>query len=184
LTTRRPWRYRRYWDQLIDLYGRLCYYCREEIATTIDHVIPNSYDFDDTIENLVPACAFCNQLASDKHFEDIEQKTQFILTRRSYKSSRRAICVDCYLPFWYRVHSPSLFLCAECYDRQYDTAKARKPQWLQWLVELRAADIIPEAHAVLRMHAHKFRSTDRIGKTNYLADAYDRYYRNLPENNG
>src|SRR3989304_7276904 len=85
---RKPFAYRKRWDELIDLYGRLCFYCHEEIANTIDHVTPWSYDYDNSIENLVPACSLCNSIAADKHFDDVEQKRQYILNRRNNKRLR------------------------------------------------------------------------------------------------
>ena len=143
---RRNRHYRTFWRELVAMHGSLCYYCGEEVATTIDHVVPYSHDQDNSIENLVPACALCNVLAGDKIFEYVEEKRQYILTRRAGRIQRRAICTNCLLPFSYRVHSPSLFLCAECYDMEYETNYAERGQWAQWIRELHAADIYPEAH--------------------------------------
>ena len=174
---RRAWTYRKHWDQLIDLYGRLCFYCRDEVATTIDHVVPWSHDYDSSIENLVPACLLCNLVAGDKHFDDVDQKRQFILSRRRRRNLRRAICVDCFLPFSYRIHSPSLLLCAECYDEEYGTRRSTSREWDRWLQQLKDADIIPEAHRVLRANNHRFKASDRAGRTAFLVDAYDNYWR-------
>ena len=61
--------YKKWWNELTERYGDFCFYCRKEIATTIDHVVPYSWDEDNSIENLVPACGLCNSLASDKIFD-------------------------------------------------------------------------------------------------------------------
>src|SRR5688500_7331680 len=105
--------YKKRWKELIDYYGARCYYCRKEIATTIDHVVPYSWDAVNDIENLVPACALCNCLAGDKIFDSVEKKRQYILAQRSKRNNMRGICTECLLPFAYRRHSPSVFLCAE-----------------------------------------------------------------------
>jgi len=145
-TKRRSYHYRKHWDDLIEMHGRTCFYCRDQIATCIDHVVPLSWDNDNDFNNLVPVCMFCNALAGSKHFEDIDQKRQYILSRRKYKRTRRATCTDCMLPFAYRIHSPSLFLCAECYDEEYETEMAERTEWQRWLGELREAEIEPDAH--------------------------------------
>lgn len=138
--------YRKHWGRLVEMHGALCFYCREEIATTIDHITPWSWDFDDEITNLVPACPLCNMLASDKLFESVEHKRQYILNRRRNRKNRRCICTVCLLPYGYRTMSPSLFLCAECYDKEYETKYSHRPSWAQWLTELTDADIDPSAH--------------------------------------
>lgn len=142
--------YRKHWDQLIDAYGVLCFYCRSEMATSIDHVTPYAWDGDNSIENLVPACGLCNSLAGDKVFESVEHKRQYIMAHRKHKSNRRAICISCLLPYEYRVTSPSLFLCAECYDEEYSTAYSTKRVWCRWVKEPAAAGILAEAHRMAK----------------------------------
>ena len=51
---RRDNRYSKRFYELIDMYGRVCFYCREEVSTTIDHVVPVAWGQDDETENLVP----------------------------------------------------------------------------------------------------------------------------------
>lgn len=163
---------------LIDLYGRTCFYCHDEIAVVIDHVVPWSWDNDNDIENLVPTCMLCNLLASNKIFDDVESKRQYILGRRKNYKLQRAICTDCMLPFSYREHSPSLFLCAECYDIDRGTEKSKTKQWIDWLNTCEMAGIIPEAHRKLRENLRRFRSTDKKGKIQFLVDLYDEQIRN------
>ena len=143
---------RKYWDELIETHGKTCFYCRDQIATCIDHIIPYSWDMNNDISNLVPACMFCNGIAGNKHFEDVEHKTQYILSKRKFKRNRRVFCTECLLPFAYRRHSPSLFLCAECYDEEYGTKKSEGKEWAKWLTQLEEAEIIPDAHRYAKKH--------------------------------
>jgi hypothetical protein len=174
---RRKWKYRKYWDELVEIYGTTCFYCREEIAVVIDHVVPWSWDNDNNIENLVPSCVLCNHIACDKIFNDVEQKRQFILSRRKNKKLRRAICMDCMLPFSYREHSPSLLLCAECYDLEYNTARSKTKRWDDWIKIIELSGMIPEAHRKLRDNLWRFKPQDRKGKVQYLVDLYDEQIR-------
>ena len=142
----RSFAYKKFWPLLIQAYGDSCFYCHEEPATCIDHVIPVSWDQIDTPENLVPSCALCNCIAYNKIFEDVESKRQYILNRRKSRKLRRAICVDCRLPFAYREHSPSLFLCAKCYDEEYGTNLCSRLAWKAWLETLKETGIEPGAY--------------------------------------
>lgn len=165
--------YRKRWRELVSNHGARCFYCRKEMATCIDHVVPYSYDHDNQIENLVPACTLCNLLASDKCFDSVEQKRQYILGQRAKRGNRQAICTDCLLPFAYRVHSPSLFLCAECYDLEYGTEYAQHPEWKLWLRQLREAGIPAEAHESLRKMVIESPDTFRAReKLDALVDEY------------
>ena len=164
--------YKKRWRELIDYYGARCYYCRKEIATTIDHVVPYSWDMVNDIENLVPACALCNAIAGNKMFEDIEQKRQYILSQRAKRTNMRAICVECLLPFAYRAHSLSMFLCAECYDLEYKTDFSKSTEWAKWLYQLRRAGIPAEAHRVMRARMTKLNHKSRDEKLEVLIDEY------------
>lgn len=155
------------------MYGGKCYYCQREIATTIDHVVPYSWDEDNTIENLVPACGLCNSLASNKHFESVEHKRQYIMGQRKNRANMRAICVECLLPFAYRTHSPSMFLCAECYDEEYGTQFSTGSDWRGWLKSLWLAGIPAEAHRVMKKRTQGYvRIGDREGRVQVLVDEY------------
>ena len=175
---RRSYHYRKHWDELIAMHGKTCFYCRDQIATSIDHIVPFSWDNDNDISNLVPACLFCNALAGNKHFEDIEHKRQYILSRRKYKRSRRAICTDCLLPYVYRNHSPSLFLCAECYDEEYETEMAARGEWRKWLSQLREAMIEPNAHRYAKRHVNPQKK--KVGKKKFINKMLE-YYDQLEE---
>jgi len=170
---RRDRTYKNKFYELIEMYGRLCFYCREEISTSIDHIVPVSWIQNDGIDNIVPACALCNNIAGNKHFDDAEHKRQYILKRRASKRNRRCLCADCLLPYEYRVMSPSLFLCAECYDIEYGTDYSKKQAWKKWLVALADADISVAAHQRLRDNLYRLRADDKKAKVEYLIDGYD-----------
>ena len=162
--------YKKWWGQLVEMYGHHCYYCREEIATTIDHIVPYSWDGDNQLDNLVPACMLCNCIASNKMFDTLEQKRQYIMAQRKGRTSQRAICTDCLLPYTYLTHSPSCFLCAECYDIEYGTKNSKTREWKNWIVQLRAAGIPAEAHRQAKKQLHHLK--DRAAKLEYLIDQY------------
>jgi len=164
--------YKKRWKELIEYYGSRCFYCRKEIATTIDHVVPYSWDAINDIENLVPACALCNCLAGDKMFDDVEAKRRYILTQRSKRTNMRAICAECLLPFNYRSHSPSMFLCAECYDEEYNTTKSKTSEWSRWIWQLRQAGIPAEAHRKMKARMRKVMFKTRDAKMEVLIDEY------------
>lgn len=170
----RSLRYHRHWNKLVELHGGLCFYCQEEIAVSIDHIIPQSWDHDDSIENLVPACMYCNSIASDKMFEDVEIKRQYILKHR--RRTRRAICTDCLLPFTYRYHSPSLFMCAICYDIEYETKYSKRARWQRWIDLLIEAGIYPDAHTETRNSAGQWKR-DRNYLRQLLVDVYGRRWK-------
>lgn len=139
--------YRKHWRRLTEMYGYLCYYCHEGPSESIDHVVPQSWDNDNSLENLVPACFWCNHLAADMIFDTIEDKTRYILKRRKQVGhERRCYCTDCLLPYVYLENSPTLFQCAECYDYENGTAESHKRSWRKWLRLLKRAEIRIEAH--------------------------------------
>lgn len=144
-TKRKSQSYRRHWGTLIRTYGSLCYYCHIEPSTTIDHVIPYSFIPNDDLENLVPSCLTCNLTAGNMVFDDVNRKRQYIINNRKKKLTH-ANCTSCLLPFTYREHSPSVFLCPECYDYEYETKFSRHSGWKVWLSILEDAGICVEAH--------------------------------------
>ena len=149
MSDRRYRRYSRHWPRLIEVHGSLCFYCELEPAACIDHIIPVTFGGGNDFDNLVPSCFTCNLIANNKVFEDVWQKKQHILSRRKKKLTH-AICTGCLLPFEYRYHSPSLFLCCECYDIEYKTRTQFKKKWTKWLSQLEEAGFFVEAHRLAR----------------------------------
>lgn len=49
------------WQELKLLYNYCCAYCGEQVALTIDHVVPLSRGGQNTLNNIVPACGKCNR---------------------------------------------------------------------------------------------------------------------------
>lgn len=135
------------WSELTAMFGNMCFYCGEEIATSIDHVLPHSYVVDDSIENLRPSCALCNSLASDKMFDDVYAKRSYILGKRQHRRQlRRCTCSECGVPYIYRTHGKSLFVCPECYDLDWGTDYHTRNVWKAWLDLLETAEILIEVH--------------------------------------
>lgn len=147
---RRNTKYRKHWRKLIEIHGEMCFYCQIEPSLCIDHIIPVSYGGNDEIENLVPSCNRCNLTASDKVFNDVYHKRQYILANRKKKLTH-AMCSACLLPYQYRIDSPSLVLCAECYDAEYGTNYAQGKGWASWIDDLEAAGYFVEAHRESRI---------------------------------
>jgi 5-methylcytosine-specific restriction endonuclease McrA len=178
--------YKKWWDELVEMYGNVCFYCNKEIATTIDHVVPYSWDGDNSIENLVPACALCNCIAGDKMFESVIQKRAHIMSRRDKYKNKRAICTECLSPYSYRIHSPSLFLCAYCYDMEYSTNFSASKSWRQWTYELSDAGIMFAAHQKTKERVGRFSAKSRLTFLAVLIEEYaellagdDKFFRSL-----
>ena len=171
----RSYRYRKYWSALIEAHGYMCFYCQIRVATSIDHIIPISYDEMDDIDNLVPACAICNSIAGNKVFSNVWQKRQYILDKIGKKYKRIAECTECLLLYQYRVDSPSLFLCPICYDSEYGTSYSVRESWAKWLGLLEDAGIVPEAHNKLREESkssrkHKMRLLSEFYKIEFAVE--------------
>jgi len=60
----------------------LCFYCKDELANTWDHIIPYSLGGEDIRENLVPSCQKCNSLAGAMLFSTLEDKKTYINDKR------------------------------------------------------------------------------------------------------
>ena len=67
-----------------------CYYCGYA-ATDIDHVIPHSYVANNSETNLVACCSICNSIAANRHFENLQAKKNYILSKRNTLKRRRQI---------------------------------------------------------------------------------------------
>lgn len=155
--------YRKHWPTLVTAYGQTCYYCNE-FATCIDHIIPVSYGGSNELENLVLSCSLCNLLAGDKVFSNIDEKQSYILIARAKnRKVTRSLCTECLLPYEYLVLSPSLFLCAECYDSDEGHLEySQRRSWIQWIKILNIAGIPTEAHRTLRKYVFKSRQQKLI----------------------
>jgi hypothetical protein len=59
----------------------VCQYCGD-FGDCIDHIIPFSYSQDNSLENLVVACDWCNTHASDFCFTDFTTKREFLQSQK------------------------------------------------------------------------------------------------------
>lgn len=136
------------WDTLTTTYGVNCVYCHGQPATQVEHVIPISYGGNNRLVNLRPVCSWCNLLVGDRVFESFDEKYEWLRQERQRKQrlQKRTVCIHCLLPYQTPLHSPSPFLCAECYDLEYDTKWARRRQWREWLYLCERALLIPSLH--------------------------------------
>ena len=87
------------WNELLLMYGEKCVYCHSQIATQIDHVIPYSYIPCHDLINLRPSCARCNLIASDKVFEDFDEKYKYVRSKCNKENLLR--CTNCTIPFYF-----------------------------------------------------------------------------------
>lgn len=143
---------RKKWQTLVEVYGSTCAYCLDNPATQIDHAVPVSYHATNHISNLRPCCEWCNLLAADRVFETFEDKFEWLRQerlRRRFGNHKRTVCTVCRLPYQRPLHSPNLFLCPECYDREYNKALRLRVQWREWLELCKRAGFVIEAHRAL-----------------------------------
>lgn len=144
--------YRHKWDSIIAIYGPTCVYCYDQPATQIDHVIPRSWKDCNHISNLRPCCSWCNLHAGSQVFDTFDEKYDFLRkerARRRHLRYKRTVCTSCLLPYQRPLHSPNMFLCAECYDDEYDKMYRKKKPWIEWLELCKTAGFLVEAHRAL-----------------------------------
>lgn len=105
---------------IIERDGRVCAYCGGE-ATTVDHVVPFSYSYDDSPRNLVACCLDCNIIASDKMFSSLALKQQYIVDKRAgrkwtkrFDKRKPSRCCDCHIIYYPLAHNATAFLCPVC----------------------------------------------------------------------
>lgn len=141
------------WNQLISLYGNMCAYCHREVAQSVDHVIPWSYSYDNSIDNLRPCCLWCNLTLSDKLFESFEAKQAYIRKMRSVRDRMvQTVCTTCFLPFQRPHMTTSLFECPDC-DPSKSTGIKRE-KWLSFKHLMQDAGIQIALHSEIRELFH------------------------------
>lgn len=154
--------YRTKWKLLESAYGSLCYYCRLNIATQIDHIIPYSYSCDHSIDNLILCCQSCNLKASDKVFSSLYEKENFL---RKYKRNRNLICSNCLIVYYSSLRQCNSFLCPLCFSLEYK--KTLKKDWLNWLSILDKAEIDYCVNHKLAYYLQEIK-LDRIQKIDFI----------------
>lgn len=128
--------YKTKWRLLESAYGSLCYYCKLNVATQIDHIIPYSYSCDHSIDNLILCCQSCNLKASDKIFPSLYDKEKFL---RKYKTKKNLICSNCFVVYYSSLSYCNSFLCPLCFSLEY--GNSLKKDWHRWLKLLDKAEI-------------------------------------------
>ena len=58
-------------------FGGLCAYCRNERATTVDHIIPKSKGGTSFKDNLLPCCVSCNRSKGSENWLEWYSKQEF-----------------------------------------------------------------------------------------------------------
>ena len=74
-------------ERILREFKHKCVYCTGT-ATEVEHVEPYSYSKDNSEQNLVAACVYCNSVARDIVFESFEKKKDYILTKRTEKAAK------------------------------------------------------------------------------------------------
>lgn len=163
----------RVWNELIELYGNRCVYCHDNYATQIEHVVPYSYCYAHDIENLRPACARCNILASDATFFDFEEKYNYVKDKlaRSSGGPKMLTCSVCMIPYYSALHPSSLF-CPMCWAKEYRKDVPVQKQWRDWLGKLSVAGIEYRAYVDLSEYIYntKSRNVPKLRKLDLLAE--------------
>lgn len=57
------------WKQVLIDYDHMCLYCGSKDKLTIDHFIPYYKGGENTVDNVVPACSYCNSSKGAKDFQ-------------------------------------------------------------------------------------------------------------------
>lgn len=97
----------------------MCAYCDGE-ADCVDHIIPYAYCQSHDVDNLVAACMDCNLIASDKIFESLSKKREYIRHKRGLHKwqtrifNRYTLCIVCRLPFLEGHKYAKHFICPRC----------------------------------------------------------------------
>lgn len=63
-------------------FGDICVYCGG-MGSAVDHVVPWSYNADQSRHNLVIACRVCNSIAGSLVFQSFDDKRAYIRQRRT-----------------------------------------------------------------------------------------------------
>ena len=77
-----PKRSKRNYSAAKRAFGDVCVYCGG-IGGTVDHVVPWSYNADQSRHNLVTACRVCNSIAGSLVFQSFDDKRAYVRQRRT-----------------------------------------------------------------------------------------------------
>lgn len=110
--------------KILDRDAGICFYCGYE-AEEVDHIVPYSYGGTDDENNLIASCTICNQIVSNRVFDTLEEKRDWIREQygpwmeKRYKRMlhRYSVCADCQELYSPKAPGASNLLCAPCYAR-------------------------------------------------------------------
>lgn len=68
---------------IIERAGGICIYCGLP-AVCVDHVVPYSYSQDNSDDNLVAACRWCNAHLSNMTFDSVRAKREYLQTQKGW----------------------------------------------------------------------------------------------------
>lgn len=77
-------------NRIMEQTGGACFYCGYA-ANAVDHLVPHSYNANDSESNLVPVCGVCNSIAGNRHFNNLFDKKEYILAQRETLKWKRRI---------------------------------------------------------------------------------------------
>lgn len=119
----------------------MCAYCDGE-ADTVDHIIPYSYCQTNDKDNLVACCLDCNLIASDKIFESLSSKREYIRGKRGLHKwrmkflNRYSNCIVCQEPYLEGHKDATHFICPKCRMKglEWNDEKKieKKNKWFLW----------------------------------------------------
>ena len=115
-------------ERILDRDAFMCAYCDGE-ADCIDHIIPYAYCQDNDLDNLVACCTDCNLIASDKIFESLYAKREYIRNKRGMTKwlrkfrNRYSLCCLCREPFLEGHKHATHFICPRCHRRGWEWPK-------------------------------------------------------------
>lgn len=79
-------------DRILERDNYTCQYCYST-ADQVDHIIPWSYEHNNSETNLIACCFICNLLVSNKVFKNLAEKTAFISEHRHKFVKKNPICL-------------------------------------------------------------------------------------------
>jgi CRISPR/Cas system Type II protein with McrA/HNH and RuvC-like nuclease domain len=108
-------------ERILEKYDYICVYCLDE-ATCVDHIVPWSYSRNNSDDNLIAACNWCNQKLYNKVFSPtsismaLDKKQKYIreLLNQFGKRDPRSRCPDCHLYFRPLVDGATMLICPDC----------------------------------------------------------------------
>ena len=116
-------------EEILERDAFMCAYC-DGLADSVDHIIPYAYCQTHDRDNLVAACMDCNHIASDKIFDSLSKKREYIRHKRGLHKwrtkifNRYTLCIVCRLPYLEGHINATHFICPQCRMKGLEWRKA------------------------------------------------------------